>query len=168
MPLLGAALCALRPHRCLVPVPAFAEYRKVLDTCGVECCTFTSTQEEGFLLDGERVIEKMKDSGAQAVLLANPQSPSGRLMPADELLRLHEAAFAMGATTIVDEAFIDYAPENSLCTMGREKLRTDRSALLDQILCHTWIARCVCSQLPGDARCHRIPHPCMARGLARG
>ncbi len=114
MPLLGAALCALRPHRCLVPVPAFAEYRKVLDTCGVECCTFTSTQDEGFLLDGARVVEKMKDSGAQAVLLANPQSPSGRLMPAEELLRLHEAAFALGATTIVDEAFIDYAPENSL------------------------------------------------------
>jgi threonine-phosphate decarboxylase len=114
MPLLGAALCALRPHRCLVPVPAFAEYRKVLDTCGVECCTFTSTQDEGFLLDGARVAASLKASGAQALVLANPQSPSGRLMPADELLRLHEAAFALGATILVDEAFIDYAPEDSL------------------------------------------------------
>jgi threonine-phosphate decarboxylase len=114
MPLLGAALCALRPRRCLVPVPAFAEYRKALDTCGVECCTFTSTQDKGFLLDGARVAARLKASGAQAVLLANPQSPSGRLTSAEELLRLHEAASALGATIIVDEAFIDYSPEDSL------------------------------------------------------
>ncbi len=114
MPLLAAALCALRPHRCLVPVPAFAEYRKVLDTCGVECSTFTSTQDTGFVLDGARIAAELKASGAQAVLLANPQSPSGRLMPVEELLRLHEAASVLGAITIVDEAFIDYVPESSL------------------------------------------------------
>jgi threonine-phosphate decarboxylase len=114
MPLLAAALCALRPHRCLVPVPAFAEYRKVLDTCGVECSTFTSTHETGFSLEAARVVASLKASGAQALLLANPQSPSGRLMRAEELLRLQESAFALGAITIVDEAFIDYAPQESL------------------------------------------------------
>jgi threonine-phosphate decarboxylase len=114
MPLLSAALSALRPRRCLVPVPAFAEYRNVLDTCGVECCTFASTQDTAFLLDGAKMAASLKTAGAQAVLLANPQSPSGRLMPARELLRFHEAASALGATTIVDEAFIDYAPEDSL------------------------------------------------------
>lgn len=114
MPLLSAALSTLRPRRCLVPVPAFAEYRKVLGTCGVEYCTFASTQETGFLLDVDKMIASLKASGAQAVLLANPQSPSGQLMSAEELLRLHEAASALGAITIVDEAFIDYAPENSV------------------------------------------------------
>jgi threonine-phosphate decarboxylase len=114
MPLLGAALSALRPRRCLVPVPAFTEYRKVLGTCGAECCSLPLTQDTGFLLDGALVAASLKVSGAQALLLANPQSPSGRLMPAEELLRLHEAASALGATIIVDEAFIDYAPEDSL------------------------------------------------------
>ncbi|MGA3011857.1 MAG: threonine-phosphate decarboxylase [Terracidiphilus sp.] len=114
MPLLSAALNALRPRRCLVAVPAFAEYRKVLDMCGVECSTFTSTHDTDFLVDGAKMAASLKASGAQAVLLANPQSPSGRLMPAGELLRLHEAASALGATTIVDEAFIDYAPENGI------------------------------------------------------
>ncbi|MGA2889936.1 MAG: aminotransferase class I/II-fold pyridoxal phosphate-dependent enzyme [Terracidiphilus sp.] len=114
MPLLGAALSALRPRQCLVSVPAFAEYRKVLETCGVECCAFASTPETGFLLDGALLVARLKDSGPQVLLLANPQSPSGRLMPARELLQLHEAASALGATTIVDEAFIDYAPGDSL------------------------------------------------------
>jgi threonine-phosphate decarboxylase len=60
------------------------------------------------------VVASLKASGAQALLLANPQSPSGRLMRAEELLRLQESAFALGAITIVDEAFIDYAPQESL------------------------------------------------------
>jgi threonine-phosphate decarboxylase len=114
MPLLAAALCVARPSKCLVPIPAFGEYRKVLDAYGVECSSFTTTQETGFSLEVAQVVVSLKASSARAVLLANPQSPSGRLIPAEELLRLHEAVSALGAITIVDEAFIDYAPESSL------------------------------------------------------
>jgi len=52
-------------------------------------------------------------SGAQAVLLANPQSPSGRLMRAGSLLQLYEAACAM-ARLPVDEALLTTRDE-SLC-----------------------------------------------------
>jgi len=114
MPLLGSALNALRPRRCLIPVPAFAEYRKVLGLCGVECCTFSSTEGAGFLLEATSLADSLKVSGADVLLLANPQSPTGRLMCREDLLRLQEAASALGATLIVDEAFIDYAPENSV------------------------------------------------------
>ena len=89
-------------------------------------------------------------------------------MPAQELLRLHEAASALGATTIVDEAFIDYAPEDSLSQWAAKIPGLDRSALLDQILCDARIARCVCGQLSGDARCHGILHPCVASWFDRG
>jgi threonine-phosphate decarboxylase len=115
MPLLGAAVHALGLHKCLVPVPSFAEYRKVLAVCGAECHSFTVTPEAEFLPDVEQMVRALKASGAQAVLLANPQSPSGRLMRAGSLLQLYEAACAMGAATLVDEAFIDYAPDESLC-----------------------------------------------------
>jgi threonine-phosphate decarboxylase len=114
MPLLGAAVSALHLRRCLVPVPAFAEYRKVLGACGADCCTLTVTPDTEFSLDGVQVIDELNASGAQAILLANPQSPSGRLMPAEELLLLHEAVSKLGIIMIVDEAFIDYAPEESL------------------------------------------------------
>jgi len=109
-----SGVSALRSHRCLVPMPAFAEYRKVLNAGGVECCPFFSTEDTGFLLEVAPLADRVKESGAQILLLANPQSPSGRLMRNEELLRLHEAVSALGATIIVDEAFIDYAPENSV------------------------------------------------------
>jgi threonine-phosphate decarboxylase len=114
MPLLGAAVSALRLSRCLVPVPSFAEYRKVLGACGAECCTLTVRPDTDFSLDSAQVIAELNASRAQAILLANPQSPSGRLMPAKELLQLHKAVSKLGIATIIDEAFIDYAPEESL------------------------------------------------------
>jgi threonine-phosphate decarboxylase len=73
----------------------------------------TVTPDTEFSLDGVQVIDELNASGAQAILLANPQSLSGRLMPAEELLRLHEAVSKLGIIMIVDEAFIDYAPEES-------------------------------------------------------
>jgi threonine-phosphate decarboxylase len=114
MPLLSAAVSAFRPHKCLVPVPAFGEYCKVLETCGVDFCTLELTPDNDFLLDCARVLAALKSSGAQALLLANPQSPSGKLTEAKQLFELYKSAHAVGATVIVDEAFIDYAPEESL------------------------------------------------------
>lgn len=114
MPLLGAAVCALRLRNCLVPVPAFAEYRRVLDAHGAQCNILTVTHETEFSLDTGRVVDELRATGAGAVLLANPQSPSGRLMCADQLVQLYQAAFEIGATTIVDEAFIDYAATESV------------------------------------------------------
>jgi threonine-phosphate decarboxylase len=114
MPLLSAAVCALRPQKCLVPVPAFGEYSKVLNTCGVDCCRLELTPDNDFSLDCARVLAALKSSGAQALLLANPQSPSGGLSEAKQLFELYESAHTAGATVIVDEAFIDYTPKETL------------------------------------------------------
>jgi len=120
MPLLGVAVRALGLRKCLVPVPAFTEYRRVLASCGTECCTLVGKREDELSIDRGRVIAALKTTGAQAVLLANPQSPSGSLLQSEELGCLHEAAAALGVTTIVDEAFIDYAPEESLSHAAAE------------------------------------------------
>ncbi len=122
MPLLDAAVRTLGLRKCLVPVPAFTEYRSILGACGTEFCALTGAPGEGFSIDTGRVFAELKATGAQALLLANPQSPSGRLMRAEELGRLHEAAFALGVTTIVDEAFIDYVPGESMSKTAAESL----------------------------------------------
>lgn len=114
MPLLDAALRTLGLRKCLVPVPSFTEYRKVLRACGTECCLLKGRGEEEFAIDTGAVVSELKATNAQAVLFANPQSPIGRLMKSKEIRQLYEAAFAMGVTMLVDEAFIDYVPQESL------------------------------------------------------
>ncbi|MGC9159072.1 MAG: pyridoxal phosphate-dependent aminotransferase [Terracidiphilus sp.] len=121
MPLLGAAIHVLGAPRVLVPVPSFAEYGKVLRAGGAERCTLTLIPEENFSLAVARVLDGLKASGAQALLLANPQSPSGRLMKAASLLELCEQVRALGASVLVDEAFIDYTPAESLARWAAQR-----------------------------------------------
>jgi threonine-phosphate decarboxylase len=114
MSLLAAALRALLIGRCLILVPGFGQYRQVLAASGAGVSTLTLRAEEGFSFDHESVLACLKSTSAQALLFANPHSPSGHLMPAAELMELQRAASDLGVTTIVDEAFIDYSPEESL------------------------------------------------------
>ncbi|MDD5301100.1 MAG: threonine-phosphate decarboxylase CobD [Gallionella sp.] len=54
---------------------------------------------------------------AQAVVIVNPNNPTGKLFSRDELLRLHAQLAARGGWLVVDEAFIDAAPEHSLASI---------------------------------------------------
>jgi threonine-phosphate decarboxylase len=114
MSLLAAALRALRISRCLILLPGFGQYRQVLAASGADASALTLRAEEEFTVDRESVLAYLKSTSAQALLFANPHSPSGRLMLATELTEHQRAASDLGVTTIVDEAFIDYAPEESL------------------------------------------------------
>ena len=48
------------------------------------------------------------------VALANPNAPTGRLLPKAEIRRLAEHTRAAGAVLLVDEAYAAFSPENSL------------------------------------------------------
>jgi len=89
----------------LVPVPAFSEYRRVCEQAVIEFVPFSLDRAESFRIPVERMCER-----TGIVLLNNPHNPSGALLEAREVLRIAEAA----ETLIVDEAFIDYAPDASV------------------------------------------------------
>jgi threonine-phosphate decarboxylase len=95
-------------------VPAFSEYKRALGISGTYFTTLALSAEDGFMVDSDHVLAQVKKTGAQALLIANPQSPSGSIMPAAQLSQLQQAASDCGVTTIIDEAFIDYVPEESL------------------------------------------------------
>ena len=129
MSLLLAAVRALGARRCLVLVPAFLEYERVLVFCGVERIAFTLREEDDFAIDSQRVLDQLEATRADLLLLANPHSPSGCLLPHSELEQLQRSAAAMGVYTIVDEAFIDYEPDQTLSRQaaGAAKLIALRS-----------------------------------------
>jgi L-threonine-O-3-phosphate decarboxylase len=63
------------------------------------------------------------------LVLINPNNPGGERFEADALLQLHATLAARGGWLLVDEAFIDVTPGNSLCAYsGREGLIVLRSA----------------------------------------
>lgn len=110
VPLLDAALRVLAIRRCLVPVPAFVEYRRTLERSHVEMIPHTPGACSDFSLHAGDLFREPCD----AILLANPQNPSGALSSRDALLQIAEEAKKRNIYLFLDEAFIDYSPETSL------------------------------------------------------
>jgi threonine-phosphate decarboxylase len=110
VPLLDAALRILPVRKCLVPVPAFVEYRRVLERSKIEIVPHRLESSSNFSYE----ISDLVDGSHDSVLLANPQNPSGVLCSRETMLRIVEEAEQRNIFVLLDEAFIDYCPEASL------------------------------------------------------
>ncbi|MBB6142923.1 threonine-phosphate decarboxylase [Silvibacterium bohemicum] len=110
VPLLEAALRTLDIRRCLLPVPAFVEYRKALARARIEVFPHLLSAEESFSYNADVICAGSQD----AILLTNPQNPSGVVCSHETLTRILTKAAERNACVLLDEAFIDYIPELSI------------------------------------------------------
>jgi threonine-phosphate decarboxylase len=95
--LIHAAVRALRPKRCSIPIPAFSEYERACRAYGCEVITLPLAVESGDL-----------------VVVNNPHNPTGACLTRVEMLAQLDAAHASGCSLLADEAFIDYAPDAAI------------------------------------------------------
>jgi threonine-phosphate decarboxylase len=116
VPLLEAVLLALPIRRCLLPAPAFVEYRKTLDRAGVETVLYPLNPDSNFAYDPVAMLAGRED----AILLANPQNPSGICHDSALVRNLVTRASEKKMFVLLDEAFIDYVPEHSLSAEADE------------------------------------------------
>lgn len=114
VPLLAATIQALRVRRCLLPVPAFSEYRRVLEQAAVEVVPLRLRDCNGFRYDIDAILRAAVEGQCDTLLLANPQNPSGVLLSGAEMRTLLDRAEQVGLRVMIDEAFIDYAPGESI------------------------------------------------------
>jgi threonine-phosphate decarboxylase len=113
VPLLEATLRALKVRSCLLPVPAFVEYRRTLERAGVEIVPHALSADTYFRYDPAAMFAQQ----TEAVLIANPQNPSGVCHDSAAICDLVAIASKMSMYVLLDEAFIDYLPESSLATI---------------------------------------------------
>ncbi|WP_446742942.1 pyridoxal phosphate-dependent aminotransferase [Silvibacterium acidisoli] len=114
VPLLEAFLEEMKVRRCLLPVPAFLEYRRVLTQHSVDVVASLLREDCRFSYDLDGLLDEAVRAGADTILLANPQNPSGVLAPASRLSEFVQRATQKNIRILLDEAFIDYAPSESL------------------------------------------------------
>jgi threonine-phosphate decarboxylase len=120
VPLLDAALRSLRIRHCLLPVPSFSEYRRTLENSGISVIPFQLSPNQNFRYQPDLMMKQCLQSGCDAILLANPQNPSGVAFPAKEMEYLIESAVRHGIAILLDEAFVDYCPDYSLIKVAVE------------------------------------------------
>jgi threonine-phosphate decarboxylase len=111
VPLLEAALRSLPIRSCIVPMPSFNEYTSALTRAGVQIVPLPLTAESGFEYEAEYLFRNGEHC---AVLMANPQNPSGALSTFDKIAQLIDSASSRSMYVLLDEAFIDYMPEHSM------------------------------------------------------
>jgi threonine-phosphate decarboxylase len=120
-PLLTAALQSLKVERCLLAIPSFSEYRNALENAGVAVTPFRLLPDEDFRYEPDDLLKALTGNSCDAILLANPQNPSGAVCDAGEMRRLIEMAAELKVIVLLDEAFIDYCPSQSLTEWSAEK-----------------------------------------------
>lgn len=95
------------PNRCLQKPVVFQADNPDFSYTADDLIEFFGRSEQGKTADGERV---------KALVVINPDNPSGNFIPKDDALRLADWAEEMGITLVLDESFIDFADglDNSL------------------------------------------------------
>jgi threonine-phosphate decarboxylase len=99
---------ALRPQRCLCFVPAFSEYRRACNIVGAQ---YYPAPQPATLPEFEAALAHARPN---LVVINNPHNPSGALLHRNTLQEMLCAAANVDAAVLVDEAFIDYSPENAI------------------------------------------------------
>ena len=104
---------ALRPQRVLVMAPTFSEYERACqlsNRAGVK--RYELKRENDFELDIDSFISALE--GCDMAFLCNPNNPTGSLTGRDEVLKIAGAARTAGCVLVVDEAFVDFTPDESV------------------------------------------------------
>ena len=126
---------ALRPLKVIIPVPTFSIYERACYTCcDSEIIYCRLKGENNFDIDPREFIKTMEEnlpveqrqnvnfpvSGSppfpsfNMVFLCNPNNPTGRLVKKDSIKEISDAAGRIGCYLVVDEAFIDFCPADSV------------------------------------------------------
>ena len=151
VPLLEAALRTLPIRRCLLSIPCFSEYQPALMRSAIEAVPYELDAKADFAYNLEAMLAQPID----AILLANPQNPSGVLHDREFMFSLVERAAQKGIHVLLDEAFIDYAPDHSLVTL------TDRFSNLIVFRSVTKF-----HGIPGLRAAYAIANPTLASAVA--
>jgi threonine-phosphate decarboxylase len=110
--LFDAVVRAVTPAATVVPVPAFSEYLRAVQSAGSRYVPYP--MDDRFDWDDAALLETIERKGATLLILTNPHNPSGRLFSQERLRALAVGCARLGAFVLLDEAFIDYAEEESL------------------------------------------------------
>ncbi|MFW5982828.1 MAG: cobyric acid synthase, partial [Candidatus Brocadiia bacterium] len=97
--------------RALVPVPAYIDYARAARRSGCDVTELPLRAADSFHPDFERIEDNLHDS--DLVFLGRPNNPTGIGFKREALLRL--AGRHRGVLFIVDEAFIDFTPDQKGC-----------------------------------------------------
>ncbi|WP_276355599.1 threonine-phosphate decarboxylase CobD [Cohnella caldifontis] len=114
--LIDLAVRVQRPEEIVLARPSFSEYEDAVRKAGSRVREAFLREDEGFELRDPEPF------ASRAVFLGHPNNPTGRLIPQPFLERLWES----GSNLLLDEAFIDFSPDEHSISWIRRAAESDR------------------------------------------
>jgi threonine-phosphate decarboxylase len=121
--LMFASLRALNPATVAVLEPGFDEYFRACAAVEAQVTRIRLTEKNNFAPDFGALARIIEARQCDLVILNSPHNPTGRLYAREDLLALLDVAEANDVAVLLDEAFIDYAPQASLLRIAVSKRR---------------------------------------------
>lgn len=109
--LFGFMACLDAGDEVIIPEPFYANYNGFAIQADVKVVPITSSIETGFALPPIEDFEKAITAKTKAIVLCNPNNPTGYLYSAEELNVLKEIVIKHGLFLFADEAYREFCYE---------------------------------------------------------
>jgi threonine-phosphate decarboxylase len=114
--LIDAAVRTCPAPAWIVPVPAFSEYRRAVESAGARFVPIPLT--ESFALDARALTAALQAIPDAGVMLNTPHNPSGTAFERSAVDQVVQRCAELQRPLILDEAFVDYEPERTFLTQA--------------------------------------------------
>jgi len=125
---IALALSGLETRKVGVIAPCFSEYAQLAKDHGAEVLTVVASEDRDYRADPDQLRELMRE--VDLLFVGHPNNPTGLTYPLDELREIASMAERYSTYVVVDEAFVDFIPEERRATLLPELQRFPRVILL--------------------------------------
>src|SRR5438093_5359531 len=94
-------------QRWLMPFPSYMEYENVIRDFDKQIHCFQLQESENFRVNLDRLLSEVSQRRIDALVLPNPNSPTGQKISPEDLLAILTKAPQLN-TVVVDESFIEF------------------------------------------------------------
>ena len=101
----------------IMPDPFYANYQAFAISAGAVIRTIPTTIEEGFCLPKVERFEELINERTKAIMICNPNNPTGQLTNRELLLEILNKCVEVNAKLLIDECFMDFVDEAKAFSM---------------------------------------------------
>jgi aspartate aminotransferase len=131
--LFGFMACLDAGDEVIIPEPYYANYNGFAVTAGIIVRPVTSSIEDGFALPAIEEFEKLITPKTKAIVICNPNNPTGYLYTKQEMERLAEIVKTYGLYLFSDEAYREFCYEGEHTSAMHLKDVNDNVVMMDTI-----------------------------------
>jgi threonine-phosphate decarboxylase len=163
---------SIKPKRVIIIAPCFVEYRHIAKVNGANVVVLPLLKDRHEVVLPINDIRENAKSG-DMLILCNPVNPIGHVFTQNELVACLDIMNSCGGYLVIDEAFIDYCPENTMVKLIEDNDRLIIAGSLTKMFAIPGVRLgYICANSKTIDTMHKMQMPwvlsCFASGVTNG